>query len=58
MDVSSATSAPIESAKDPIKRATEVQEQQITKVIESATKQSKEITAQKTGLGNNLNITG
>ncbi|MDA3909331.1 MAG: hypothetical protein PF437_09580 [Sulfurimonas sp.] len=58
MDVSSSTSAPVETGKDPMKKALEVQEQQIVKVLESANEQSREMAAQKTGVGKNLNITG
>jgi len=36
----------------------EMQGQQDLKVLEDATKDSKEITAQKTGIGANLNILG
>jgi len=59
MDVSSSTSAaPVETGKDTMKKALEVQEQQVLKILESANEQSKEIAAQKTGVGKNLNITG
>lgn len=57
MDVSSAT-APSSPEVEVMKKATEVQERQILKVLESATEQSKQVAAQKTGLGNNLNIAG
>ena len=43
---------------DIIKKAQDVQAQQIEKIIESAQKQSQEITAHKTGVGKNINITG
>ncbi len=43
---------------DILKKAQDVQAQQIEKIIESAQEQSKEITAQKTGVGGNINITG
>jgi hypothetical protein len=58
MDVSSSTSVPAETGKAPMKKALEVQEQQVLKVLESANELSKEMTAQKTGMGKNLNITG
>jgi len=44
--------------KDHAQKATEVQEQQVLKVLESANEQSREVAAQKTGVGKNLNITG
>ena len=41
-----------------MKKAQDVQEQQVVKMLEAATEQSKEVTAQKTGVGRSLNITG
>ena len=41
---------------DPMKKALQVQEKQIEKIIESAQEQSKQIAAQKTGIGSNINI--
>ena len=59
MDVSSSSGSGSVSAQvEVMKKATEVQEQQVLKVLESANEQSKEVTAQKTGVGKNLNITG
>jgi hypothetical protein len=59
MDVSSSSGSGSVSAQvEVMKKATEVQEQQVLKVLESANEQSKEMTAQKTGVGKNLNITG
>jgi hypothetical protein len=58
MNVSSSTNSQVESSKDPIKKAIEVQEQQVLKILESANEQSKQVAAQKTGLGTNLNIAG
>jgi len=55
--MSSTAAAPVEG-KDPMKKALEVQEQQVMKVLESASELSKEMTSQKTGMGKNLNITG
>ncbi len=43
---------------DVMKKAQDVQAQQVLKVLESATQQSQQTTAQKTGMGNNINITG
>ena len=59
MEVSSSTQ-PTEGAGqiDVMKKAQEIQEQQKTKILESATEQSKQVTAQKTGMGNSINITG
>ncbi|MEK6658047.1 MAG: hypothetical protein AABY36_00020 [Campylobacterota bacterium] len=57
MDISS-TTAPSSPEIEAMKKATEVQERQILKVLESATEQSKQAVAQKTGLGSHLNIAG
>lgn len=53
--VSSSTpvSAPIEAQK----KATEVQAQQVTKILESANEQAQQVSAQKTGVGSNMNLT-
>jgi hypothetical protein len=60
MDVSSTTSTPAETGKDPMKKAIEVQEQQALKVLEGLEEQSKDLqqinTAQKTGIGNSVDI--
>ncbi len=61
MEVSSSNSAQSSSGlsqADIMKKAQDVQTQQIEKIIESAQEQSKEVTAQKTGVGSNINITG
>ena len=39
------------------KKAQDVQAQQVLKVLESASEQSRDVTAQKTGIGSNLNLT-
>ena len=58
MEVTSSTTAPAETGKDPMQKAIEVQEQAVLKVLEGLEEQSKVITAQKTGVGQNINITG
>ncbi len=40
-----------------LKKAMQVQEQQVSQVLEDAQKQSQQMTAQKTGMGGSLNIT-
>ena len=61
MDVSSSTTAPAQpetaTGTDSLKKALEVEEQQVLKVIDNANELSKETTAQKTGMGKNINIT-
>ena len=57
MDVSSSSGSTQASPQlDVLKKATQVKEQQVLKVLESANEQSQQIAAQKTGLGSNLNI--
>ena len=60
MDISSSTTTDINSAQqvDVLKKSMDIQEKQALKVLESVNEQSKEVTAQKTGIGNNINITG
>ena len=58
MEVSSSATTPVETGKDPIQKAIEVQEQAVLKVLEGLEEQSKIVTAQKTGVGQNINITG
>ncbi|QFR49281.1 hypothetical protein FJR48_05880 [Sulfurimonas lithotrophica] len=62
MEVSSSTNAPAQTdGKDPMKKATEVQERQVLKILEGLEEQSKQtqqINAQKTGVGNNVNLLG
>jgi len=57
MDVSSSTNN-LEVSLEVQKKAQDVQSQQVLKVLESANEQSKQVTAQKTGMGNSINITG
>jgi len=57
MQVSSSTgSASVQV--DVMKKAQDVQKQQIEKILEGSQEQAQQITAQKTGVGGNLNITG
>ena len=57
MEVSSSTgSASVQV--EVMKKAQDVQEKQMQQILESSQEQSKEVTAQKTGVGGNLNITG
>ena len=63
MDVSStSTTASTGLQADVMKKAQDVQEQQVTKLLEGATeqsqKQSQQVTAQKTGMGSSLNLLG
>ena len=58
MDVSSSTANVNSSVQiDALKKSMDVQERSVLKVLESADEQSKQVTAQKTGVGGNLNLT-
>jgi hypothetical protein len=58
MDASaSINSASSPAPTEPMKKAVEVQERQILKILESAQEQTNAVSAQKTGIGNNINIT-
>ncbi|MBA1432461.1 MAG: putative motility protein [Epsilonproteobacteria bacterium] len=61
MEISSTTPAvqndTQSSSATPLKKAIDVQEKQIEQIIESAQEQSKQTTAQKTGIGGNINLT-
>ena len=58
MDVASTATTSSTPQVEAMKKSMDVQEQQVLKVLESATEQSKQMTAQKTGIGNSINITG
>ena len=59
MDVTSSTQqTPAETGTNPLEKALDVQEKQIQKIIESSSEQSKQMNAQKTGIGNSINIIG
>lgn len=57
MDVSSSTTTASVQV-ETMKKAIDVQEKQVLQILEGAAEQSKQVTAQKTGMGNNINITG
>ncbi|WP_457743973.1 putative motility protein [Sulfurimonas sp.] len=57
MEVSSSTTS-ANVQVDVMKKAQDVQEKQITQLLESAQQQSKDMATQKTGIGGNLNLTG
>jgi len=59
MEVSS-TSTPtvtLPEGKSPMQKATEVQGQQVTKILEGMDEQTRQMNAQKTGVGNSVNLT-
>lgn len=45
------------SPATPLEKAIETQEKQVEQILDSAQKQSQETTAQKTGIGGNVNLT-
>lgn len=59
MEISS-TNTPTQASAgvEAIKKATETQERETLKVLESVNEESQKDVAQKTGLGNNLNLAG
>ena len=58
MDVSSSTAPTVNlpEGKDPMKKATEVQNQQVIKILEGIEEQTRAMNAQKTGVGNSINL--
>jgi len=58
MDVSSGSTIAGDIQVDTMKKSMDIQERQVLKVLENVDEVSKQNTAQKTGLGVNLNITG
>ncbi|MCF6330558.1 MAG: hypothetical protein L3I99_03310 [Sulfurimonas sp.] len=56
MDVSSSINVPAQIEKDPMKKALEVQGEQVLKVLEGLQEESQKIATHKTGIGNNLNV--
>ena len=59
MDVSSTQSADMGSVQvEALKKSLDVTERATLKVLESATEQAQQTTAQKTGIGGNVNIKG
>jgi hypothetical protein len=58
MDVTSSPSTDIGSVQiDALKKSIDVPQRDVLKILESSAEQSKGISAQKTGIGSNLNIT-
>ena len=55
MEISSSTSGS-SVAVEAQKKAQDVQERQILKILDSANEQSQQAAAQKTGVGTNLNL--
>lgn len=59
MDVTSSPNTEMSSVQvDVLQKSIEVNQQQALKIIENAVEESKQVTAQKTGIGRNLNISG
>jgi hypothetical protein len=59
MDVSSTNNSDASSVQvDVLQKAIDVNQREALKIIENAIEESKKITAQKTGLGTHLNISG
>lgn len=59
MDVSNSSNTDMSAIQvDVLKKSIEVNQQQALKVIESAVEETKQVSAQKTGIGKHLNISG
>jgi len=59
MEVSSSTNTEMGAVQvEALKKSIDVAQRATLKVLESANEQAQQVTAQKTGIGNNLNITG
>ena len=59
MEISQATAGNQATVQvDAMKKSIDTQEQQVLKVLESVSEESKQTTAQKTGMGSQLNIIG
>jgi len=58
MEVSSSTAPTVNlpEGKDPMQKATEVQGQQVMKILEGMEEQTRAMTAHKTGVGNSVNL--
>ena len=58
MEVSSSTAPTVglPEGKSPMQKATEVQAQQVTKILEGMDEQTRQMNAQKTGVGNSVNL--
>ena len=60
MQVSSSTSTTTDNSQnlssDPMKKAMQVQERQVMKILESTNQQVQQTNAQKTGMGQNINL--
>lgn len=59
MEVSSSTAPTVNlpEGKSAMQKATEVQSQQVMKILEDMDEQTRAMTAQKTGVGNSINLT-
>ncbi len=58
MEISTSQTQDTTVGVEALKKAIDVKEQQVLKVLEGATEQSQQMSAQKTGLGTQLNISG
>ena len=58
MEVSSSTAPTVNlpEGKSAMQKATEVQSQQVMKILEGMDQQTKQVNAQKSGLGNSINF--
>ena len=59
MDISTSNNTDVSSIQvDALQKSIDINQREALKIIESAIEESKQITAQKTGIGKHLNISG
>lgn len=59
MDVSSSSTPTVgfPESKSPLEKSTEIPAEQVTKLLEGLEEQTRQSNAQKTGVGNSVNLT-
>ncbi len=59
MEVSSSSTPTVglPESKSPLQKSTEIPAQQVTKLLEGLEEQTRQTNAQKTGVGNSINLT-
>lgn len=59
MDISSSSNSEMSTVQvDVLQKSLEINQREALKIIENAIKETQQVTAQKTGIGKHLNITG
>ena len=59
MDISTSNNTDVSAIQvDVLQKSLEINQREALKIIENAVEESKQVTAQKTGIGKHLNISG